>query len=535
MSAAVGIEPGSASKLAETMSRSGAYGSGDKYRTKADEERLKQMNEAWQAYRGELPKALKPAALGQTDDNVRTNRCAPITDTFTSYLTAEVLGVEVAKDDDDAPAPAPVPPRPGKPGKPGKKRKGKIVSPQQKALDACWGDDDDKMTLLAKLHLTGSVCGHHFLKILTPDETGIAACRFVVLDPLHVTMQTRPDDCETVISYCIEYRGLQDDEGGTYATRQIITRKDPDNRASYGYEDTDSSWTIANFKRIGASTAWLTDDDAPGGAQFDWQHSWPPIIDNQNMPNPNDHWGTPDLTPDLIEQNKTLNFVLSNAARTIRLHAHPWIWTDAEASVFNTSIGNVIQLPPGSTLNAVTASGDLTNMRASAADIRSDMDEQSHVPGVATGRMEAIPRGNVSGVTIKTLHSPALSKNTQKQRLYGKSVREASTRALALCGFGDGTDANGVRVTLRWQNPLPSDDLAEAQTWQLKTQFGYSDRTAITATGGDPDEEIENKMEEGQNTVNGMVQGKVLPAPPQLSPKPAPPQQQPGPMAQPPE
>jgi hypothetical protein len=47
------------------------------------------------------------------------------------------------------------------------------------------------------------------------------------------------------------------------------------------------------------------------------------MIHWQNLPNPVDVYGVPDVTTDVIELQDRANFVASNISKLIRLYAHP--------------------------------------------------------------------------------------------------------------------------------------------------------------------------------------------------------------------
>src|SRR5947208_1259982 len=63
----------------------------------ADQERKQQMRAAWKAYRGQLQPPLKIKA-NQPDDNVLSNRCAPIVDKGVSFLFGQVLKIEATNE-----------------------------------------------------------------------------------------------------------------------------------------------------------------------------------------------------------------------------------------------------------------------------------------------------------------------------------------------------------------------------------------------------------------------------------------------------
>jgi len=454
-----------------------------------DDTHQRQMAEAWDAYLGNVPPALKNEP-NQPDINVKSNRLAPIVDTGLYYLFGLSLKIEVDPDADGG----------------GEKA--------QEYLKGCLGDEDDWMTLLSKLAMNGAIFGHAFAKIVPPDDkAGTQYPRLVVLNPQNVRVVTDPDDCDIVQQYIIQY-DAQLPGGATVTKRQVIARVDPDRLAvESGGQDLDDTWTITNYIRAAIGGGFV-----PVGDPVPWEHPWAPIVDCQNLPVSNQHWGQPDLTPDLIQLNKVLNFVLSNINSIGLSHGHPWVWASGtDAKSITTAPGRIIGLPsPDAKLNALVANGDIPGLMAFTTDLRSDMDEQSKVPGVATGRINQLPRGTMSGVALRMLYQPLLFKTNAKRRMYGKLIREACTRMLALGNFGDGTDRDGVKVTTHWKDPLPADDLSEAQTALAWNQLGVSTDTLLQQAGFDPDDEAQKTEKAQARQMTLQQQGKAPLTPPPL-------------------
>src|SRR5579875_588100 len=118
-----------------------------------DLDRKRLMREAWKAYRGEFADALVVSA-GQPNDNVKSNRCAPIVDKGVSFLFGKTLKIEVG-----LPSTMPTPREDAaamaqKPASPEAE-----IQARQEYLNGVWGDDDEKMTLLSKAAINGGVCG----------------------------------------------------------------------------------------------------------------------------------------------------------------------------------------------------------------------------------------------------------------------------------------------------------------------------------------------------------------------------------------
>lgn len=434
-----------------------------------DADRKRCMIDAWKAYRGDLPKPLKISA-DQPDDNVLSNRCEPIVNKGVSFLFGQTL---------------------------------KLECHEQEFLDGLWGDDDERMTLLAQMAINGGVCGEVFVKLIAAQGQ-MRYPRVVVMNPQIMRIITASDDCSLILAYVIEYPGSSD-----YQKRQIIARVDPDGLAAIaGQYDLDDTWTITNYIRKGQAGAWYQ-----VGENEQWPYPFAPILCCQNLPNPNEAWGTPDLTPDIIEQNKVLNFVQSNTSRILKFHAHPKTYaTGLSASQINIGVDDLICLPsPESKLENLEMHSDLASSLNFIANIRSDMDEQSRIPAVALGRLVDLPKGNISGVALQLLFQPLIEKTIQKQRLYGCLIRAVSRAALVVAGLLSLEEYEDYSVELHWQNLLPVDDLAAAQTGLILQQLGVSQATIMQQLGYNADDEAEKSANEQARQLTQFSRGQGMP------------------------
>lgn len=428
-----------------------------------DQERKRRMMDAWKAYRGEFQPPLKVAA-DQPDDNVISNRCAPIVDKGVSFLFGQVLKIEATDETSET------------------------DTDKQDFLKGLWGDDDERMTLLSQMAINGGVCGQVFVRICAP-EGQMKFPRLVVLDPLLVRIVTDPEDIGCTLAYVIEYPAINE-----FQKRQVIARIDPDGLASIaGKYDIDDTWTITNYTRRGQLGVWYQ-----VGEREEWPYPFAPIFTAQNLPNPNEVWGVPDLTPDIIGQNKVLNFIQSNTSRVIKFHGHPKTYaTGLSATQINIGVDDLLCLPsPDSKIQNLEMHGNLQDHLNFAAIIRANIDEQSRVPAVALGREEMLPKGNISGVALQLLFQPLIEKTTQKQRLYGCMIRDISRAALVLIGKLTIEEYEDYPIDLHWQSLLPSDDLQSAQTMLVYQQLGVSQYTILSMLDFDPDDEMEKKQAE---------------------------------------
>jgi hypothetical protein len=332
--------------------------------------------------------------------------------------------------------------------------------------------------------------------------------RVVVMDPQIVRMVTAPDDCSVINAFIIEYP-----IAGDFEKRQIIARNDPDGLAAVaGGFAADDSWTITNYLRRGSTGAWYPDSSNP---PEDWPYPFAPIFTSQTLPNPNEAWGTPDLTPDLINQNKVLNFVQSNTSRIIKIHAHPKTWAKGVGKgQMSIGVDDVIVLQSETaTLQNLEMHSDLKSSMEFAGVIRSDMDEQSRVPAVALGRLDSLPKGNISGVALQMLFQPLIEKTILKQRLYGRLIREVTRACLVLAKKITIAQFEDFPIDLHFQNLLPIDDLQAAQAAQALQSLGVSNATLMAELGYNADDEAEKSQVEDAKKNRAYARGQgLLPA-----------------------
>ncbi len=399
--------------------------------------RANQFRRAWDAYYGRFTKPLK-VKTGQSDDNVLVNFARVIVDKGISFLFGQDLQFELDETQQ---------------------------TPEEDWLQACW-DANRKMIFLQKLALNGAVCGHVFVKIVAAPYP-----RLILLDPATVLPIWEPDDIEQVLKYRIQYPAVDPQTGKPISIRQWIERDG-------------AIWRITDQVSRNGGT-WQTTSETV------WPHLWPPIVDCQNLPNPNEFWGLPDLPEDVLQLNQGINFVLSNLARIIRYHAHPKTWGRGfTANQLNIAVDETIVLPsPDAELRNLEMVSDLSSSIALYERLREALHEVTRVPEVATGKLDSA--GALSGVALNILYQPLLEKTETKRRTYGDLLIELNRRLLALGGYGEDN-----RTVLHWAKLLPRDMLQERQAALLDHQLGVSKNTLLQQLGYDAEMEQQKRAEE---------------------------------------
>lgn len=406
--------------------------------------RLERWSNAWAWYFGNNPKPLtvKP---GQANDNVTINYARLIVNIAAAYL----FGVEPTFQLD---------------------AEATTESEPETWLNECWRVNK-KMLLLQKVAINGAVCGHTFIKIIPDSPLTPGYPRLIAMNPEYVTVVTDPDDIDLVWRYIIAYpaRG----KNGEHLTiKQTMERNDA------------GRWTI-------------TDEVSEGSQKFRivqqavWPYAWPPIIDCQNLPSPNEYYGIADLEPDVLAVNHAINFTMSNLQRIIRFHAHPKTWGRGfSANQLKVGVDETIVLPgDNAELHNLEMQSDLTSSLAYYARLKEALHEVSRVPEVATGKLESA--GALSGVALQLLYGPLVQATKAKRLTYGEMLTELNLRLLEMGGR-----AAPQPPTIVWPEVLPKNPLEERQVAMLDKQLGASADTLLTQLGYDAEAEAKKKETE---------------------------------------
>ena len=459
-----------------------------------DQPRAVQMKRAWDAYNGRFRGGDEQWPLlwvkgKEPNPNVIINRCGPAVDTDVAWLMGESVSITLK----DAPAAA------------------------QEYIDQAWGvasdddsSDDDKMTLLQELATNGAVCGTTYIKIVWDSESGQEYPQLVVLDSQTVRVQTDPHNCKIAICYIIEYR-VPDPKGASGEMgvfRQVIRRVDPDGKSSAtGIPDDDTTWEIQDYFQGARATGF-----EQVGPPVVWPYSWSPVEGCPHITQPNRYYGRPRITPDVIHVNEAICAVASNINKIGMRHGHPILFTVKQGSnqrSIRHEPGTILEV--SSDVKAVEAHGDLANLMKFEQDLRADFDEETHVPAQAFGRIDQIPRVPQSGIAIRLGYGPLIADITKERRTYGALIRRVTQHMLEL---KNAVWAN-ITVTLGWQDPLPADDLQQAQVVQAAVGMGVmSKQTAADKMNLEWDVEQANMQEEQQDALAGMARGMAVPLPP---------------------
>lgn len=487
--------------------------------TPEESQRARDMDRAWKAYAGvfhggdiQWPLLWKEGK--EPNPNVIINRCGPAVDTDVAWLFGESVKITANKAPKEA----------------------------QAYIDQAWGvdsddsSDDDKMSLLQELATNGAVTGCAFLKIVWDEASGQDFPQLVVLDSECVRVRTDPHNCKIPICYIIEYKAPDPGAGpnpdampGTF--RQVIRRMGADGQPSTtGIPGDETTWEIADYFKGARSPVFTLMPPAEGKTNpTTWPYPWAPVDGCPHLSAPNSYWGRPRITRDAIHINEVICTVASDINKIAMRHGHPILFTVKPGSnqrSIRYEPGTIMEV--SAPIQAVEAGGDLEHLMGFEEDLRADFDELTHVPAQAFGRQADIPRTPVSGVAIRLGYGPLIADVTKERRSYGSLVRRASQHMLALKQEAWGK----FSIALGWQDPLPADDLQQAQVVQVATSAGVmSKKTGAEKMGLEWDTEQENMADEDADQLTKFARGQGMPPDGGQPPEPG----QPGEPGQPPQ
>ena len=400
------------------------------------------IDAAWAYYRGDFRQPLKVEA-GQPNDNVIVNLVKRVVNQTVSMLVGYPPGFEAATP----------------------------------ALSTVLGDVWDANHLaifLHKLVMNGALSGHNFVKLLPDTAKGV---RLVALNPRLVTVYWKPEDLEEVVAYKIQWA-----RGPVTYRQDVVKRGDV--------------WQVIDMTHT-AGAAWTVTGDEV------WPWPFAPVVDWQNLPDPEGYYGQSDLTGAHLNDN--MNLVASNTSRIIKIHAHPkTIGTGMKpADVLKTSIDSFWAVPsPDAKLYNLEMQSDLGSSMAFMQFLAASFYAEHQAVDIATIKDKI---GQLTNLGLRLFYKDALDKTTTKQMLYGAGLRDISEHILQLLGYGE------QRVELVWQDMLPNNDLEEISAIQQEVDLGILSRE--TATGlRNRDWKLEQKRIVDEEVLPGNEGASILAA-----------------------
>ena len=353
-------------------------------------------------------------------------------------------------------------------------------TPADKYINAVWAANS-KEIWLQKVAILGGEQGTCYAKIVPDGKVYNDKLypRLVAIDPALVTIETRPDDIDDVLRYRIEYV-ITGPDGRDEAHKQEIERDDGQVEAD-GSVTGGGVWWIRDYVNShGTNNVWLL------VSQERWDYDFPPMIHWQNLPDPVNVYGTPDVTDDVIAIQDRANFVASNISKLIRLYAHPQRYGR------NLGIKDTIALGPDempnfngvdSEIKQMDALGDLASSQQFLMTLRQSLFDITQTVDLSSMSDKL---GALTNFGLRVLYADALSKLESKRRLYGAALLEINRRLLILNGM------NGDPGEIVWDDVLPTNEIEQVNAIRADIEIGLlSKQTAAGLRGYDWEAEQE--------------------------------------------
>ena len=223
----------------------------------------------------------------------------------------------------------------------------------------------------------------------------------------------------------------------------------------------------------------------------------------QNLAQPFEVWGEPDLNESLKNAIENNDFIWSNTRKILRHHAHPKTvaYGIRADSMVETGVDKMLVVESPATEAKIENLEMQSDLASSLEFSRRQVEfihELSRVPEVASGKVESV--GQLSGIALEILYQPLLEKTEAKRVTYGEMIIELNRRLLAIGGFG-----NDIQTKLVWQELLPKDQQVIANAALAKNQLGVSKETLIRELGNyNPDDE-KIRWQNEQKDLGGLL------------------------------
>ena len=426
-----------------------SFGTTSPYQTvmpETDAVRLARMTRARKYYKGDVPNTLVPIP-NQPDDNIRVG-ARRITATHVSWLFGKPVEIEI---DEIKETPA--------------------EDWQETALTP------ERLTVLCQMvAMNASQTGEGVWKILMADpENGFEYPRLVVIQPEQFSVTLDPHDKDIPLDMAVTYPDTPVG-GKPRLFRQL-------------WQPLGSGWQSFDQHSIDDGKIWTNDPDGVG----DWPFPFPPFIWCQNLPNPWDFWGTPDLSEDVLDTIDQRNRQLSNLNRLGRMFGSPQIVGEGVdpnqvKGQNDRAIGDIIAVPGNGKFTVLQP--DLPKDLPLLDRLERTLSELTDVPSISVDNMPSL--GQLSGVAMQVLYAPTIARTLTKRDLFGPWLSESMRRFLIVGGWDIKTTPK-----VHWPELIPTDPLVERQLLQLEIAMGItSKQTATELIGRDWEVEQARLVEE---------------------------------------
>jgi hypothetical protein len=411
-------------------------------------------------YRAGIQKKQLKSKVGQPDYNIVMNFTGLVIDRSVSMLFSK--GLEFDYGDKQAKIEA-------------KKLGKELENPNEEYLKKVWAANR-KEILLHKFGLNGAEIGTWYCKVIPEgvEYQGKLYPRLVCLDPMLMTIETKPDDIDTVTAYIIIY--MIDRDGKEVAFEEKTSLQE------------NGTWLIESG--IIKNKKFIVEKSET------WDKPFPPIIHGQNLINIESVYGDPDVTDDVDELQDMLNKTSGNVSKIIDIHGHPHTVGEGLNSKepIDVEPGRMTLIPTGAKVYNVEMQSDLASSMGYMLAMRQALFDITRTVDISSMNDKL---GALTNFGLRVLYQDSLAKNETKKQLYGDALLELNRRLLILAGM------QPEEGHIEWPEPLPINTAEEIQGLTFDLQNGLVSNETVSEKRGyvwaSENEKIQNEKSQGDN------------------------------------
>ena len=439
-------------------------------------DRAKTFKRSWSYYNGDHDLPLKAQKDGH-NDNVIVNHVEALAERITGFLLGDGIKFDAAGDDAE--------------------------TPTDNDISLMWQANRGAI-LQGNIALSGAIEGHCAVRLMPPGEFDEWP-KLIRLKQSHFSAFWDALDMSRVIWYRLQHQAGGAGRRIDYVRGAMADERTIDHEADGWLEFVYETDGAQAGNMLGSNTKWTLKafDDRPN--PLPWEFPWPPIVNWQNLPDPNGYYGRSDVKS-AITLNDALNFILSNAQRIIKHHADPktvgtgfvaeeliqsqiggfWTVANKDAKVFNLEMqsdGALVQWLLNQIVSGLWESGGMVD------------------PQTMKDRV-----GDLTNFGLRVLFANAIKKTSKKRLLYSEAFELIAKYGLELAG-----KAVPESVATIWPDALEEDETVEVATlgqeWDRKL---ISTETYRDRRGYDDEKEqerINNEM--GTGDVGAQILGAM--------------------------
>jgi hypothetical protein len=381
--------------------------------------RGKAITRAWDYYNGDHKEPLKIQQDGY-DDNVILNDIEIFAEKLETLLIGDGLEFDAGSDDEKTEA--------------------------DEDIMALW-DQNRAEILQANLALSGVLEGHVAVRLI-PDEN-LTWPKLQAIKQAHFAAFWDPFDLTQVTWYRLQAAGRRIDYVRGRVDGQTVDAAAP-------------VWTELGYESQGVEKDILGISQDTEKWELvhaeEWPYEFPPIVDWQNLPNPNWYYGKADVTG-AIPLNDNINFIMSNLNRIVKYFAHPrTVGTGFTADdLVATAVGGLWTVENSeATIQNLEMETDAALSRWLAGIISETLWQSGGLVDPQTMKDKI---GQLTNFGLRVMFADAIGRIGKKRRLYGEGLDEIMNNSFILAG-----KTPPDSITIIWPNVIPEDDKTEMET-----------------------------------------------------------------------